>query len=98
LMTNSTKHGALSTPDGRVTVGWEVNDSGSGRLFYFRWHEHNHEIATQPTRQGFGTTLLTRLVPTDLSGSATLNYAAGSFRYELEAPVETVIEQESSAV
>ena len=98
LMTNSTKHGALSIPDGRVTVGWEVNDSGSGRLFYFRWHEHNHEIAIQPTRQGFGTTLLTRLVPTDQSGSATLNYAAGSFRYELEAPVETVIEQESSAV
>jgi hypothetical protein len=42
--------------------------------------------------------LLTRLVPADLSGSATLNYEAGSFRYELEAPVETVIEQESGVV
>jgi two-component sensor histidine kinase len=97
LMTNSSKHGALSTREGRVTVEWEINDSDSGRLFCFRWHEHNHEIAAQPTRHGFGTTLLTRLVPTDLSGSATLNYAAGSFRYELEAPVEAVIEQESSA-
>jgi two-component sensor histidine kinase len=98
LMTNSTKHGALSTRDGRVTVGWEVNDSGSGRLFCFRWQEHNDEITTQPTRQGFGTTLLTRLVPADLSGRATLDYASGSFRYELEAPVEAVIEQESNAV
>src|SRR5664279_5595830 len=97
LMTNSTKHGALSTSDGRVTVGWEVNDSGSGRLFCFWWHEHNHAIATQPTRQGFGTTLLTRLVPADLSGRATLDYGSGSFQYELEAPVEAVIEQESNA-
>jgi two-component sensor histidine kinase len=98
LMTNSTKHGALSTRDGRVTVRWEVDDTDSGRLFCFRWHEHNQEIITQPTRQGFGTTLLTRLVPTDLSGCATLNYESGSFRYELEAPVETVIEQESGVV
>jgi len=98
LMTNSTKHGALSTRDGRVTVEWEINDSDSGRLFCFRWHEQNHEITTQPTRQGFGTTLLTRLVPADLSGCATLNYESGSFRYELEAPVQAVIEQEPNAV
>ena len=98
LMTNSTKHGALSTRDGRVSVEWEVNDSGPNRLFCFRWHEHNQEIATQPTRQGFGTTLLTRLVPADLSGCATLDYASGSFRYELEAPVEAVIEQDSNDV
>ena len=98
LMTNSTKHGALSTRDGRVTVGWEIADTDSGRLFCFRWHEHNQGITTPPTRQGFGTTLLTRLVPTDLSGCATLNYDSGSFRYELEAPAETVIERESDVV
>jgi hypothetical protein len=96
LMTNSTKHETLSTSDGRVTVGWTINDSDSGRLFCFRWNEHNHEIAAQPTRQGFGTTLLTRLVPADLSGRATLDYSSGSFQYELEAPVEAVIEQESN--
>jgi two-component sensor histidine kinase len=96
LMTNSTKHGTLSTSDGRVTVGWTINDSDSGRLFCFRWNEHNHEIAAQPTRQGFGTTLLTRLVPADLSGRAMLDYSSGSFQYELEAPVEAVIEQESN--
>ena len=40
--------------------------------------------------------MLTRLVPADLSGRATLDYGSGSFQYELEAPVEAVIEQESS--
>ena len=97
LMTNSSKHGALLTREGKATVEWEIKDSDSGRLFCFRWQEHDHEIIKPPTRQGFGTKLLTRLVPGDLSGRATLNYESGWFRYELEAPVERVVEQESNA-
>jgi two-component sensor histidine kinase len=97
LMTNSSKHGALSKRGGRVTAGWEIKDSDSGRLFCFQWQEHDHEIIKPPTRQGFGTKLLTRLVPGDLSGRATLNYESGWFRYDLEAPVERVVEQESNA-
>lgn len=94
LMTNSSKHGALSAREGRIKVEWEINDSGSGRLFCFRWQEQDHKIAKPPMRQGFGTNLLTRLVPSDLSGRATLIFEAGLFRYELEAPVEAVVEQE----
>jgi two-component sensor histidine kinase len=97
LMTNSSKHGALSKLRGKVTAEWEIKDSDSGRLFCFRWQEHDHEIIKPPTRQGFGTKLLTRLVPGDLSGRATLKYESGWFRYELEAPVERVVEQESNA-
>jgi two-component sensor histidine kinase len=97
LMTNSSKHGALSTRGGKVTAEWEIKDSDSGRLFCFRWKEYDHGIIKPPTRQGFGTKLLTRLVPGDLSGRATLNYDSGWFRYELEASVERTIEQESNA-
>jgi two-component sensor histidine kinase len=97
LMTNSSKHGALSKHEGRATAEWEIKDSESGRLFCFRWQEHDHGNIKPPTRQGFGTKLLTRLVPGDLSGRATLNYVSGWFRYELEAPVERVVEQETSA-
>jgi two-component sensor histidine kinase len=97
LMTNSSKHGALLAREGKATVEWEIKDSDSGRLFCFRWQEHDHGIIKPPTRQGFGTKLLTRLVPGDLSGRATLNYESGWFRYELEAPVERVVEQETNA-
>jgi two-component sensor histidine kinase len=97
LMTNSSKHGALSKRGGKATAEWEIKDSNSGRLFSFRWQEHDHGIIQPPARQGFGTKLLTRLVPGDLSGRATLNYESGWFRYELEAPVERVVEQVSNA-
>src|ERR1039457_1608726 len=97
LMTNSSKHGALSAREGKVMADWEIKDSDSGRLFCFKWQEHGHGTIKPPTRQGFGTKLLTRLVPGDLSGRATLNFESGRFTYELEAPVERVIEQESNA-
>jgi len=97
LMTNSSKHGALSKREGTVTAEWEIKDSESGRLFCFRWQEHDHGIIKPPTRQGFGTKLLTRLVPGDLSGRATLNFESSWFRYELEAPVERVVEQVTNA-
>lgn len=97
LMTNSSKHGALAVRGGKVFVEWTIKDTSSGRLFFFQWQEHDHKIAELPTRQGFGTKLLTRLVPGDLSGHATLNYESGWFRYELVAPAACVIERETSA-
>jgi two-component sensor histidine kinase len=97
LMTNSSKHGALSKREGTVTVEWEIKESDAGRLFCFRWQEHGHGIIKPPTRQGFGTKLLTRLVPGDLLGQATLNFEPAGFSYELEAPVERVVEQETNA-
>ena len=96
LMTNSSKHGALSKRGGRVTAQWEIKDSDLGRLFCFQWRRHDHGIIKPPTRQGFGTKLLTRLVPGDVWGRATLNYKSGWFRYDLEAPVERVVERGQS--
>jgi two-component sensor histidine kinase len=98
LMTNSSKHGALSKGGERVTAEWEIMNSASGRLFVFRWREHAHEIINPPTRQGFGTILLTRLVPGDLSGRATVNYESGWFRYELEAPFDIIVAQDKNVV
>jgi two-component sensor histidine kinase len=95
LMTNSSKHGALSVPEERVAVKWWIKDAAAGRIFCFQWQERSLGIVKPPTRQGFGTKLLTRLVPGDLLGRATLDYEAGWFRYELEAPAERIVEQET---
>jgi len=97
LMANSSKHGALSRCEGKVTADWDIKDSELGRLFYFRWQEYDPELIEPPTRQGFGTKLLTRLVPGDLFGRANLTFDRGRFRYELEAPLERVVEQETNA-
>ena len=54
LSTNAVKYGALSSLEGRVTVGWTVED----RTLRLRWEERGGPPARVPTKRGFGTTLI----------------------------------------
>lgn len=56
LATNAVKHGALSSPSGRVVVDWSVEE---GAELVFRWREEGGPQVKKPSRHGFGTTLLT---------------------------------------
>lgn len=98
LMTNSSKYGALSKRDGTVTAEWKITkDPDSGGLFCFRWRERGGGSVDRPAHEGFGTRLLTRLVPSDLSGRAALNFEPDGFSYELEASAERLMERQGKA-
>jgi two-component sensor histidine kinase len=51
LATNATKHGALSTSRGRVSVGWAQRDDGQVRV---RWSESGGPAVREPSRRGLG--------------------------------------------
>jgi two-component sensor histidine kinase len=58
LATNAVKHGALSVPDGRVSVNWHHRpDDGALCL---RWTERGGPPVSPPDQEGFGTQLLRR--------------------------------------
>ena len=54
LTTNAVKYGALSSPDGRINIGWT---DVAGHLT-LEWIESGGPEPTAPTREGFGTKLL----------------------------------------
>ena len=56
LATNAAKYGALSTPDGSVTVDWKR----SGDRVTINWVESDGPPVGAPRRRGFGTSLLER--------------------------------------
>jgi len=60
LATNAVKHGALSSPHGRIEIAWAVRGDGGdgGRVLSFRWKERGGPPVVAPSRRGFGTTLL----------------------------------------
>ncbi len=58
LATNATKHGALSTPAGRVTLTWEQDEAGAVRLL---WRESGGPRVAEPLRKGFGSRLMENL-------------------------------------
>ena len=70
LATNAVKHGALSTPNGRVAVICREGLSGEIEL---TWVESGGPpIAEPPTRRGFGTRLLERALARDLGTGAAV--------------------------
>ena len=54
LGTNSLKYGALSKPEGRVTIAWAVNGQG----LEMRWTENGGPPVAATIRRGFGTKLI----------------------------------------
>lgn len=72
LATNAVKYGALSTPGGRITVEWRYR---SLRRVYFRWTEAGGPpVQGPPTRQGFGTRVIKRMVDSQLNSEAHFNW------------------------
>lgn len=86
LLTNAVKYGALSKPDGRITLQWSV-EKGNVRI---AWEESGGPTVTPPERTGFGGEVLTSLPRMSLEADVTLDYAADGLRYALRLPVSAL--------
>ena len=84
LATNATKYGALSTAQGSLSVEWSCAD-GSVDL---TWCEQGGPTVSLPTRQGFGTRMLSRAVAGDLGGEVDLRFPPEGVRCRLRFPAE----------
>jgi two-component sensor histidine kinase len=70
LWTNASKYGALSVPEGRVEVGWSVEDDALS----ITWHERGGPPVRAPERRGFGFRMIERALAADLAGGASLQF------------------------
>ncbi|MDQ4421395.1 GAF domain-containing protein [Sphingobium sp. DEHP117] len=88
LVTNSTKYGSLSA-DGQVSLTWALDDN---RDLVIDWRESGGPAVRQPTRKGFGTTIIERSVPYDLGGAAKIVYEVGGVHARFCIPKRHVSE------
>ena len=82
LATNASKYGALSVPNGRITIEGTINDSGTEDLFSFRWQENGGPPAAKPFHRGFGSSVLVDAAKM-FGEHAALDYAPEGVGYEL---------------
>ena len=94
LVTNSTKYGSLSVPNGQVTISWQRNEAND---LILRWCESGGPPVKAPTRKGFGTTIIDRSVPYDLGGSASIEYKPSGVEAEFRIPARHVSEPRTFA-
>jgi PAS domain S-box-containing protein len=72
LLTNAIKYGALSIDSGRVRVTWQA--AGDPSRFVLEWVEAGGPPVSVPTRTGFGSRLVQRILADDLAGSVDLDF------------------------
>lgn len=58
LATNAIKHGALSRPEGRITIQGSILSRERRDLFKFSWIESGGPAVKRPQRTGFGSSIL----------------------------------------
>jgi two-component sensor histidine kinase len=84
LATNAQKHGALSLPEGCVTLCWHTADG----VLHMNWRESGGPFVTPPARRGFGSRLLEGGLSRDLGGDAKLDFAPEGVCYAMTAALE----------
>src|SRR5262249_50766853 len=68
LVTNATKYGALSTPQGRVSVTWAGSNGRLSEGIVIKWQETGGPLVAAPKRSGYGTILIRALIPHEIGG------------------------------
>jgi two-component sensor histidine kinase len=87
LTTNSIKYGALSAPLGEITVSWKPLEKDGRQMLHLLWTETGGPPAVEPSRKGFGTTVIKRHAEGAFGGHVTTEYRQTGFEWSLEAPI-----------
>src|SRR5215208_8478507 len=87
LATNARKYGALSNPNGRLSVKWELRTNG-GRKLILDWKESGGPTVTAPKERGFGSTLIEKTLQSH-GGEVSISYAADGVSSQISMPLPT---------
>lgn len=92
LATNAVKYGAWSVPEGKVVVDWtEAPSPDTGEPWLtVRWRETGGPAVTEPSRKGFGTTVIERQLMAAFAATVILDYSSDGLQWTMSAPCSTL--------
>jgi PAS domain S-box-containing protein len=85
LATNARKYGALSVPEGHLSVSWQMRTNGGRRLLLL-WKESGGPEVRAPNTRGFGSTLIEQTLRAH-GGEASIQYGAGGVTCDITLPL-----------
>jgi PAS domain S-box-containing protein len=94
LSTNAAKFGALSVPNGTVTVSWTLTtDENNSRRMHMCWEEKGGPAVMPPNHRGFGHMVMDRITGQALGGSSQAHFAPEGVCWTLDVPAASVIRE-----
>ncbi len=101
LATNSVKYGALAQSGAHLSIGWSRALRDRVEWLRLEWRETGVELPGEPSgREGFGTELITRRVPYELSGRGGIDLRPQGIECIIELPLvpgESILDTSSPA-
>ena len=58
-------------------------------MLHFSWVEHGGPRVSTPSRQGFGTRLLQRVLATQLQADVSMNFLEEGLHFSMQMPIPT---------
>jgi two-component system, chemotaxis family, CheB/CheR fusion protein len=95
LATNATKHGALKTAKGKLSVTWKIEPLEGKPTLFLEWLEDSVAIDGKPAVSGFGRLMLEKLVGTSVGGRTEYEVGDRRVLWTLIAPLEDVLRQQA---
>ncbi len=89
LLTNAAKYGALSNEKGRVEVTWQLDHQDDGNL-HLSWREIDGPTVVAPTREGYGSQVVTGLTRMSLQAEVAMDYAPNGLVAEFTIPLSQI--------
>jgi two-component sensor histidine kinase len=87
LTTNAIRFGALSVPEGRIEVTWNLSNNDGRRWLYLEWVECGGPAVSKPQHKGFGTSVLERVLALQTNGSVHVSFDPAGVRFTLKTPL-----------
>ena len=82
LATNAAKHGALSSPTGKIDLDWQLQ----GDALTLRWAENGGPSIVQPSSRSFGLKVIVASIEQQLGGKASFDWDPKGLRCEVAIP------------
>jgi len=88
LVTNASKYGALSVPNGRVSVDWECRQIAAATDLLIIWRETGGPPVSARSHEGYGTSLISGLIPHELGGTVELAFKLEGVNCDISIPLK----------
>jgi two-component sensor histidine kinase len=89
LATNAIKYGALTSDQGRVEISWNESLEQDMPAFRFLWQEIGGPAVEKPSKRGFGSQLIERVLTADF-GKVEVSYEPTGLICRLTAPMDQI--------
>jgi two-component sensor histidine kinase len=91
LSTNAAKYGALSVPEGNVSISWQLKTEKDVPRLQMVWQEKGGPSVNPPGRKGFGHIVMDRITGQALGGTSRADFTPEGVTWRLDVPAASIV-------